>query len=75
MFNVDGKHILAVTHDTERGPLEVTAETDADVGGCLGYGVVAAGHGRRDHLAARGRKVPGSARTESGRTPALPTIV
>jgi len=52
LLNIAGMHILAVVHDLERGRLEVTVETDADVGGCPGCGVVAVGHGRRDHLAA-----------------------
>jgi hypothetical protein len=52
LLNIAGMHILAVVHDLERGRLEVTVETDADVGGCPTCGVVAVGHGRRDHLAA-----------------------
>lgn len=52
LLNIAGMHILAVVHDTDRGRLEVTVETDADVGGCPTCGVVAVGHGRRDHFAA-----------------------
>jgi transposase len=51
LFNLAGMHILDVAHD-EADRLVVTVETDADVGGCRACGVVAVGHGRRDHVAA-----------------------
>lgn len=50
MFNTDGMHVL----DVRRGhhKLVITVESDADVGGCPGCGVVATGHGRRRVMAA-----------------------
>jgi transposase len=51
LFNASGMHVLEVDQ-SEPGRLVVTIESDADVGGCPTCGVVAVGHGRRDHLAA-----------------------
>ncbi len=43
LLNIPGIPILDVGHDEERGRVEVTVETDADVGGCPACGVVAVG--------------------------------
>lgn len=50
MFNRDGMHVV----DVRRGhrKLVITVETDGDVTGCRGCGVVATGHGRREVTAA-----------------------
>lgn len=54
MFDCDGRaggmHVLDVQRG--RGRLTVTVETEADVIGCPGCGVLAVGHGRRRVTAA-----------------------
>ncbi len=50
MFNSDGMHVLDVRRGHRR--LVITVETDAEVTGCRGCGVVATGHGRRRITAA-----------------------
>jgi transposase len=50
MFNADGMHVVDVRSGHRK--LVITVETDADVAGCPGCGVVAIGHGRREHRAA-----------------------
>ena len=47
MFDVPGLHVLAVAREAER--LVLMVETAADVTGCPACGVVAVGHGRREH--------------------------
>jgi transposase len=49
MFNAEGVHVLDVHHGHRR--LVITVETDADLAGCPGCGVLAVGHGRREHRA------------------------
>jgi transposase len=50
LLGLDGLHVLDVDRTAER--LVVTIESDADIGGCPGCGVVAVGHGRRIHTVA-----------------------
>lgn len=45
MFNSDGMHVLEVQRGHRK--LVITVETDAEVTGCPGCGVLATGHGRR----------------------------
>ena len=45
MFDVPGMHVLTIDRQVDR--VVLTVESDADVGGCPGCGVVAVGHGRR----------------------------
>ncbi len=47
LFDVDGMHVLDVVR--EAGRVVLTVESDAEVAGCPGCGVVAVGHGRRVH--------------------------
>jgi len=47
LFDVAGMHVLDVVREPER--LVLTVESEADVGGCPTCGVVAVGHGRREH--------------------------
>ncbi len=47
LFDVAGMHVLHVVREPER--LVLTVESEADVGGCPTCGVVAVGHGRREH--------------------------
>jgi transposase len=48
MFNVADMHVLEVHVDGD-GRLVLTVETDQTVAGCPSCGVVAVGHGRREH--------------------------
>ena len=55
MFAVAGMHVLTVGRDgpdrlAGAGRLRLTVETEATIGGCPSCGVVAVGHGRREHL-------------------------
>jgi len=50
MLNVPGWHVISADRMPDR--LLLTVETDGDMGGCPGCGVVAIGHGRRVHEAA-----------------------
>jgi hypothetical protein len=45
LFDVPGMHVLTIDRQVDR--VVLTVESDADVGGCPGCGVVAVGHGRR----------------------------
>ncbi len=47
VFGVAGMHVLAAVR--EGGQLVLTVESEQDVGGCPTCGVVAVGHGRREH--------------------------
>lgn len=54
-FGVPGMHVLEVDEEPPGGgrrPLMLTVGTDADVTGYPGDGVLAVGHGRREHRAA-----------------------
>ncbi len=48
MFGVPGVHVLAAERDG--GGLRLTVETDRQVEGCHGCGVLAVPRGRREHL-------------------------
>ena len=48
LFDVAGMHLLDVDRD-DRGRLLLTVETDQAAMGCRSCGVVAVGHGRREH--------------------------
>jgi transposase len=50
MFDVAGMHVLGVTRDGAR--LVLTVETEQQIAGCPGCGVIAVGHGRRRHRVA-----------------------
>jgi transposase len=50
LFDVPGMHVLSIDRQEDR--VVLTVESDADVGGCPGCGVVAVGHGRRRRVAA-----------------------
>ncbi len=49
MFGVPGVRVLAAERETGGG-LRLTVETDQQVEGCHGCGVLAVPHGRREHL-------------------------
>lgn len=49
LFDAPGLHVLEVDHD-DGGRLVVTVESDEVLTGCRRCGVVAVGHGRREHL-------------------------
>jgi transposase len=48
LFDVPGMHVLDVDRDKD-GRQRLTVETDQTVTGCPSCGVVAVGHGRREH--------------------------
>lgn len=50
LFNADGMQVLDVRHGHHK--LVITVETVADTAGCPGCGVLAIGHGRREHWVA-----------------------
>ncbi len=55
LFGVPGMHVLDVSEQplgADRRRLVVTVETDADLIGCPRCGVLAIGHGRREHRTA-----------------------
>lgn len=47
LFDVPGMHVLEVVREPAR--LVLTVETDTAINGCPACGVVAVGHGRREH--------------------------
>ena len=51
LFDVPGLHVLDVARD-EDGRLVLTVETEQQIAGCPGCGVIAGGRGRRGHRVA-----------------------